>query len=272
MNLPERLYYPLPEAVKKIGQDCTVKDIIHFGATGALNISIYIKNWMETEESQFVVVYDSFSVDAEQESFGDFKSINGDGWGISGIYKKNLPESDIFQNATFVKWFGGFFYISPSDLVDFEFNHDSEMITIHFLETHTSENVGGSVQLNNLKGIEIPARYICIMEGDINSINKSGEMPQLSEQNTVKRKPNHNKQSQFIKALIEMFYGIGQSDNIYELMKEGSKNTPPGRLRKDFEDFAFKMPVGHKTVQDWVDDVEIEPLEISKSAMEISKK
>lgn len=270
MNLPERLYYPLPEAAEKLERP--VRDVIHFGATGALNISIYIKHWMETEESKFVVVYDSFTVDADQDSFGDFKSIEGDGWGIRGIYKNNLPESDIAQSATFVKWFGGFFYISPSDLVDFEFNHNSEMITIHFLETHTSEDVSGSVQLNNLKGIEIPARYICIMEDDINSINQSGEIPQPSEENTVKRKPNENKQGQLIKWLIELNYGVGASDNMYELMKEGSKEIQPGEMRADFEKTGFKIPAGYKTVQSWVDNVDLEPLEISKSPMEISKK
>ncbi|QUT15228.1 hypothetical protein [Rahnella inusitata] len=270
MNLPERLYYPLHEAAEKLG--CQIKDVIHFGATGALNISIYIRQWIETEESKFVVVYDALNVDADQGSSGDFKSIEGDSWGVHGIYKKILPEDDIAQSATFAKWFGGFFYISPSDLVDFEFNYDSEVITIHFLDTHCSEYFDGSIQLNNIKGIEIPARYICIMEDDINSINHSGEMPQPLEQTSVKRKPNHNKQSQFIKALIEIHYGITQSDNVYELMKEGSKHTPLGRMREDFENVGFRLPAGHKTVQLWLDGVDLDPLEISKSPMEISKK
>ena len=39
-NLPQRLYYSLPDAAKELG--CEVRDLIHYAAIQALQLSIYI--------------------------------------------------------------------------------------------------------------------------------------------------------------------------------------------------------------------------------------
>lgn len=213
--LPKRLYYPLPEAAEKL--KCTVKDIIHFGAIGVLKISIYINNWIEKEDSVFIVdcqSYDIYPLASASEAAGGIGLLSGEGWYVSGIYNKKLPPDDFLGEATFAKHVTGFFYLDKSTLVDFEFNHDNERIKVTFAYAYENDEAAGYTSLTNLLGVEFPSQYLCVLAEDMENIGKAIgaiHQPQSNSQEMENSKTAATK-SAIIPALINMIPEMNSFD------------------------------------------------------------
>lgn len=263
-----RLYYPLEEAA--VFLNCSVKDVVHLGAIGVLKISIYIPGWYEIEKESFSIFYNGLAVDADQYRYGEYLGLSGESWEINGIYNYIPKDNDFYQKDTkLVKHFNGFFYLVPRNLTELEFDINADTIKINTLYATEDFDDMGAVILDSPIGVLFPSRYLCVMFEELENIQeKSGKIP-APESDRPKRKPNENKQAKMIKALIEIHYGLGQSDRARSLLNT-EKNS--GEMLADFDKAGIRPPVSGKVLSDWLKDVELDTVEISRVRMDISKK
>jgi hypothetical protein len=263
-NLPPRLYYPLPEAAKKL--ECTIQDVIHMGATGILQFSIYIAGWLEKENNRFNIFLLSIDDTGELTDNVSNDVLRGAGWSISGIYKEKITSGRGAGNELyFARALNGFFNVSHSNLIELEFDFESSNVKLHSLKVSESGAENDELLIHSFEGVNFPTRYLCVMSKELESIgNKTGTLPQLEqEESTVARKPNSNKQSQMIKALIEVHYGKGSAEKARSLFNtEKSK----GEMLQDFQLRGIRPPVTGKILAEWMKDVDVEYVEISNQA------
>lgn len=270
MKLPERKYYSINDAAIKLG--CSVNDILHYASVGLLNLCVYLDLKCNVDEKN---IYLNIPPEKINQIDDCFQILDGDKWTVGNIKFMVCGENDNKISGFYSGELFGFFYIHSTEVLRAEFTQDEE-VKISFLSTNPEDYDGDDVEISLLKdGGEIFKKSnFCLMASEIKNLDstESGQFPKQKESSDRLRGGNDNKKNKFIKALIEITYGPGSSDNIYALMREGSKNSPPGYIVTDFEQRGFKLPAGHKTVQGWVNDAELESLEISKPSMEISKK
>lgn len=166
MKLPERIYYPLPEAAKKLG--CTVKDLYHFAYIGVINISAYVPSYKN--DDLFVMI--------PTHLIGE---IDNDFGGVLGTEKWVVFDLEIRKTDTvtgyFAKSISGFFYVWRDCFAMAEFADGIDFIRTPSLTTRP-EAEGGEVDIASLQGpIELDARYLCIMTSDLESIKEFGTLP-----------------------------------------------------------------------------------------------
>ncbi|EOI7480169.1 hypothetical protein [Yersinia enterocolitica] len=265
-ELPERLYYPLNEAAEKLG--CSIKDIIHYGATGALKICIYIN--YDAEEKKPVMHLGLSNKKANEVD--EFNIISGEGWFISGIGFNEYKNNEILSSGYYAKHISGFFYIIEDDLVPIEFDLEQESLKLYHVSTGIEENdLEDNIDISFIMlGISVPVRNLCVMAKHIKELTgKKSEMPSFDGSNKKIRKPNANKQSKLIKALIEICYGVGSSENPYSLINE-ERGT--GDMLEDFQRMGINPPITGKTLSDYLKDVELDYVQIPTVSVDISKK
>lgn len=196
MKLPERIYYPLPEAAEKLG--CTIKDIYHFAYIGAINISVFIPSYKA--DSLFV------SIPAELISEIDYELggvLGSDSWCISDL---ELRQEGV-MSGYYAKSLSGFFYVWKDFFAMAEFTNDIGLIKTPSLTTKP-ETEGGEVEIANMHGgIELDTRYLCIMAVDLEKIKEKGCLPiKVDTPKTIAKK------GELISALIKINHELSDID------------------------------------------------------------
>ncbi len=188
MKLPERMYYPLPEAAEKLG--CKVSDIYHFAYIGVIDISVFIPSFKGDE---LLIIMPSELIN---EIDNDFGVLGNDKWGVFDIEFREKGA----MSGYYAKSISGFFYVWRDSFALAEFTRDVDLIKTPSLTTRP-EAEGGEVEIANMHGgIELDSRYLCIMASDLGKIKEVGSLPikKIETPKTIAKK------GEIISALIKM--------------------------------------------------------------------
>lgn len=244
MKLPERLYYPISLAAEKLS--CTVADLIHFGASSQIEVCYMMKEAF----AEGVVI----------------KGIGSDAIILSGLYgilqigmELNNNEYRFGQRHAFCF---GLFSLNSNTLRDWDMpflevsSPSTEFKTpLHSMKEQISLSLPIDVIMNTSR------LYITAHEmGRI--INKPFTPPTRMSVFTTNstestRKPNENKQARLIKALLRIQYGETFANNPRSLLEDN------GELLNDLANLGIRPPVSGKTLNTWLEDIELEYTEIS---------
>lgn len=267
-SIPERLYYPLPEAAENLG--CSVKDIIHMGATGALQLSVFIPKWSEHENGKVNIFFAGLYDDLERFSIDDYTGLRGDGWSISGVYKVPVNEEiDSDTDSFSARYLNGFFDVDHNSLVEYEFDLENEFLRLHTLHASENHEGYGPITIHSYSGFNFQSKYLCVMSVNIGKVGHSNSSLPMTEIEKPEKKYNENKQSKMIKALIEIHYGFGASGKARSMLNT-ERNT--GEMLADFDRAGIRAPVSGKVLAEWIKDTELEYVDISTVKSETSKK
>jgi hypothetical protein len=208
INIPERLYYPLPEAADMLG--CTIRDVIHMGAAGVIDLSIYINSWIESSDvkpnERLMVFFDGLDENPEEFCKLDLISLSGDRWSLSGIYEPQ-PELDSSFKAIlrYARIINGFFYLSSYNLIDFEFDYPCDYIWLNSLTAELDFKGFGDVKLHSFHKIKFPSKSICVMADSIKKIKeKTSVFPDISPDKKVESPKTSAKKSELILQLLKL--------------------------------------------------------------------
>lgn len=165
MKLPERIYYPLPEAAKKL--ECTVKDLFHFAYVGAINISIYVSSY---KSDGLLAMIPNHLIGEIDNDFGGV--LGSDKWGIFDLeFRKEGPVAGYYAKSI-----SGFFYVWRDCFAMAEFTDGIDFIRTSSLTTRP-EAEGGEIEIASMQGsIELDARCLCIMASDLEKIEEFGTL------------------------------------------------------------------------------------------------
>ncbi|WEF28563.1 hypothetical protein PYR66_02155 [Klebsiella aerogenes] len=190
MKLPVRLYYPLPEAAEKLG--CSVKDLYHFAAIGALDIVVFFP---ALKHDCLMLMIPDFM---EGEIDYDFGGVLGsERWTISGIQLQEDAEIPGY----YAKSISGFFYLNREYFSVPEFLGADAKIRSPFFTTR-SESEGWECQITTINGgIEIDTRFLCVMADDLAKIKEIGSLPVNQAGESPK---TVSKKAELIPALLKM--------------------------------------------------------------------
>lgn len=259
VSLPERLYYPLIDAAKKL--KCEVSDLLHLGATGVISISLYVEgNKYERNERPYL----NMSRDKEVgmrgfESKGHGQMV-GNMWSIRYIELIDTSDDGALPVGNYAGYLSGFFRVNNMDLMNAEFNSAD---TIRVRKLHTGKHGGEDdvvVDFFIQMGREFPFKHLCIMSEEIKSITgrEKGEIPPPSDLQYQGNRRSENQQAKLIKALIEIYSGAGSSESPAKLFNE-ERGT--GELYEDMQKLGIKPPMTRKTLENWLRGVELEYIE-----------
>ncbi|EFD0038418.1 TPA: hypothetical protein ACHGA6_003547 [Escherichia coli] len=213
MKLPERLYYPLPEAAEKLG--CTIKDLYHYAYIGALNVSVYVA---ENDGKKFNSLQCLF-----HNSFNDKKLIAspvGDGYLVLGdnfkisltkhtapLYKHALGKEYSHIRGYYVSSMSGFYYTPAHAFAGAELG-GGQYIKLHHLRNTDHNNNSFFIYCDDEEGYEIDVNRLCVMAGDLNNIKSIGSFPEPS---TTSPK-TAAKRNEVIYSLIKLIPEMGDVD------------------------------------------------------------
>ncbi|HHN8384244.1 TPA: hypothetical protein ACRRW5_005499, partial [Klebsiella quasipneumoniae] len=107
-------------------------------------------------------------------------------------------------------------------------------------------------------GVKVDIEELVIMADVLNDFDMAKKPKLPSADGLSKKKYNSNKQSQLIKALIRIHYSEADSNNPRSLLEDG------GEILNDMTKLNIRPPVTGKTLKSWLDDVDIDYLEISR--------
>jgi len=259
----KRMYYPIPEASKILG--CTIDELYHLGATSRIEICTYIPEYHSepfnvkvNEGGEFVF-----------EEIEKRKKITDRFFSIGDM---NLPQTakEFFIFDCHARFLQGFFSLIPNDIINLELDRFGGIDCITPGELMTPFYSGFDIHLSNLNDISIPCERLVIMAQALDNfdIEKIAKHPGSEGGGEAKGKPNASKQSKLIKALLEIQYGVGASNNINALINE-ERGT--GELLKDLQLLGIKPPMTRKALSGWLDDIELDYVGNSTS-VGISKK
>lgn len=206
MNLPARLYYPLPEAAKKIG--CSIKDIIHYGAIGAINLSVYISLHHSDDGSWFHLNLPSDKV----KDIDELSGLSGDGWSIDFVEFKSVSNGFMVEGY-YARAISGFFYIDSHPLIDAEFS-DLEKITLSGVSTSPEPYAGNGIDVSFLLGnqLSINTSKLCVRLADIEGIKLFGSMPDGRDINKKESIKTVAKKEKIIKGLLMIIPEFSDQD------------------------------------------------------------
>ncbi|HBT5562342.1 TPA: hypothetical protein MCA25_003787 [Klebsiella pneumoniae] len=190
MKLPERLYYPLPEAATKLG--CSVKDLYHFAAIGALDVTVFFPSLKN--DCLMLMIPDFMEEDIDYDLGGVLGSKR---WTISGI----TLQKDAEIPGYYAKSMSGFFYLTQEYLAVPEFLGADVKIRSPFFTTRP-ESEGWECQIMTINdGIEIDTRFLCVMADDLAKIKEIGSLPVNQAGESPK---TVSKKAELIPALLQM--------------------------------------------------------------------
>ncbi|WHP31730.1 hypothetical protein QMG90_01920 [Trabulsiella odontotermitis] len=200
IKLPDRLYYPLPEAAAKLG--CTIRDLYHYAAIGALKIAAYFPL---TGDHDFVVdVPEALDEEIDEEVGGD---LWGSYWAIGGLTLKQDADAIGYRAYSI----NGFFHVHRGCFMSLEFMGTDEKLRRPVLTTlpEAGEFIE-SCQIIDVSGtLEIDPRFLCVMAEDINEIKAVGTSP-VGQPETIKIVSS--KQAAFISGLLRMIPDTADMD------------------------------------------------------------
>jgi len=265
MKLPERLYYPLPDAAEKL--KCSISDVLHLGATGVIKISLFVNH---NYNDKLHLNMPNHRVEQLDELF---QSLHGEHWVVSNIEFKDSGEN-IYLRGYYAGRLEGFFYVNELDLIEAEFNMNSPLkITQLYVSPDGFD--GGDLEVNFFnKGEDLfSINNLCIMSTELAKLKDSegGKIYDFSQVDKPKNSKSltDGKKHKLIKALIEVAYGKGSSEKPRSLLNE-ERGT--GELLIDFQKMGIKPPVTGSTLADYLKDIELDYVGIPTLPVENSKK
>lgn len=173
LNIPERLYFPLTEAAEKLG--CSIRDVVHLGAIGALRFSIFLNSWSESEGEKFNIIFDPLDSEPEKHMQGGFIGLQGKSWSLTGYVKDDLEVEPSMGFVTrFAKHVRGFYHLPSYSLTDVEFNFPCEVFRVHNLFSHDESSSFPAIKLHSFSGVMLDVKNLCILTTDLKNINSSG--------------------------------------------------------------------------------------------------
>lgn len=212
ITIPERLYYPLPEVADVLG--CSVRDVLHFGATGSLKISVFLDMWQESPKEKLNIFYDGLDSNPEMFLDGDFIGLRGDTWSFTG-YIKDEPGLDesmnfVLRNARHIR---GFYGVSSQNLIDAEFKYPCDKIRVHTLLATEDFHSYGEVKLHSYAGVMIGLDNFCVMAEDLKKINETkSSIPNLDENVFEESAKTTAKKGELIPQLLKMIPELSDLD------------------------------------------------------------
>lgn len=262
-HLPSRLYYPLIEAARELG--CEVKDIIHYAAIEALQLSIYVDFHYTDPAAWFHVGIPESKVN----DIDEFSMLSGDGWSIDKVEFKNKSEG-FYIDGYYAKAIQGFFYVDGHSLIRLEFD-EKEVVYLHGVHTenefYSDEVIYINFGMDNL--LEVNFSNLCVMASSMSLIRQDVVNLPTPEIKKEFSSPNGNKQAKMIKALIEIHYGVGKSNSARSLL---NTERDTGEMLADFDRAGIRPPVSGKTLASWLKGVELDFVGISTDKTENSTK
>lgn len=159
IKLPERLYYPIPEAAEFLG--CSIRDVYHFCATGMLKLSVYLDGISENDVGFMSV--DLGGYNHIPDIYGKPFDVVNEFSGIYGVYYKENQLHLLTASRLH-----GFFSVSPATGVYLEFDNTDD-IAIGRVESHGVQNES-EVSILFLDYINVPRCFLCILAKDIVNI------------------------------------------------------------------------------------------------------
>lgn len=220
-KLPERWYYPIPEAAQYLG--CSVRDVYHLCATNAINLSVYLRDIKSKDVGQ--IIFNPEGI-IESNYFDDFikkfstrkrQSLNFEGTYIYGIHHEMIEHDEL----EYFESMDGYEYASPSlvaDGLDGFFGIDwydcfsLELSGGDFVEVstvHTPSYIEDSVCLYIPKGLKINREALLIMARDIDNVYYDN-IPNLGEK--IEHPRTANRKGEIIPALLKMISEFGDVD------------------------------------------------------------
>lgn len=192
-KLPERLYYPIPEAAEYLG--CTVRDVYHYCATGMLTLNVYIQN-VESKDVGYMSL-DLGSSNLSEERIRNRANLDFLIAYIHGIhYEKEAPDYG-FVLADYLE---GFFTVYANDCHLLELSNEST-IELTGLETPPSGAGEDGVSIFFDKPLIVSRDSLCILTGNIKEIMQIDE---LSVSKTSEHPRTSNRKGEIIPALLKM--------------------------------------------------------------------
>lgn len=238
-----RMYYPLSKAASLLG-GCDEDDLIHYGGTGQIEICYYFDGFFE-----------SVRLIKPETASGTI-----------------IVRYSIFTYSAGVGYFRGLYALSKDSLHSIEFLLKSSRASVSISTPKVGDEIIYDFEIYDeiIFNSQFDKSRLFITADEINRITGKNPISHSSFAfDTPTHTPNTNKQSQFIKALIEIYYGAGKSDNARSILNT-ERNT--GEMLADFDRAGIKPPVSGKTLADWLRDVELDYVDISTGKKEISKK
>lgn len=193
-NLPQRLYYSLPDVAKEL--QCEVSDVIHYAAIGALQMSIYVPFHHCNKDEWFHLNMPADKID----DIDMFSMLRDDGWNIDFVEFKKLS-GDFVVEGYYAKAINGFFYVDGYNLIPLEFNELAE-VSLAGVSTLPDYSDGPCIDINfQLNNLKLDRKFLCVRKRDLEFITNNVSMPSKN----IKKESNKtaSKKSQIIPALIK---------------------------------------------------------------------
>lgn len=205
MSLPERLYYPLSEAAKKL--NCTEQDVIHFGAIGAIKLSIYIHEHRARDKAYFYLNISKNMID--KISF--FDSLNGEGWNIGGVKKRKINDGLVLEGY-FSDEIRGFFYIDSFYLTKIEFDTSCNLELMQ-VSTGIESFYDDCIDVDFLtENLSIDRKFLCIKKEDMYNFKEDTKIS-LKENSLFGESPKTiATKSELIPALLKLIPELSDID------------------------------------------------------------
>lgn len=243
MNELARIYYPLSKAAEKL--NCTVDDILHFGATNRIEICAYIDGVDEREDN---CTFNVFYNNEDEESI--LKDVNMDNAILTDMYEVSLfnyndelsVEGDFRIEGLYANHLRGFFAIPSEFLVDVELSSMDEFTNIRPRDLFTPKGYGKHLMLSNFDDLIVSENRLVVFGSEISGFNVSAT-PKYPGGDTETPK-TAAKKSQIIPALIKLIPDMKDVD---------LETTPISKIISIIETIAAKegveLPLIHR--QTW---------------------
>lgn len=281
MPLPPRKFYTLQQAADKLSRDfketVTIEDLIYYWAFDNLNFSIYLKElpkvtmigdlcfWKKDEQTETRILYknnqeqeiklDFFNYYIEDGSEREDITILSDK--INFRTTRIIPLSDEDRKKT--TCYNGFFKINANIEINeniLDIINNGYKIPLHNLlysptqyrDELNEEMILCFTYLDNKDFISIKNFYI--MHYDLEQfINGNAKKINIDELiNKPLRRDKQQNQANFIKALLQLHYGIEKPQDARNLL--GLK----GKLSKKFAAAGIECNISDNTLQNWLKD------------------
>lgn len=251
MSLPKRLYYPISLAADKL--QCSVADLIHFGATSAVEVCINLS-----------FINGSLSFDYNESGIESVLKKDNDFF----IGKYNFFELNKVDDVIYINNFYGLAALPASDLISIDLNPDAPIFINHIFCPD-----GNGILFDDLTGaVYIEPSGGCIERVESNDLIKrmfitDTEMNKLMDSahnnthpnipDSVRKKSSKttNMQAKFIKSLLQIHYGADVANNPRQHLEE--KKSGAGTILSDFNAVGLKAPSG-VVVDRWLKFVDID--------------
>ena len=190
-NLPEGLYYPIPEAAEFLG--CSIRDVYHYAATGMIKFSIYI-NEIAKNNVEFI----SLDLGCRHKGPSTYDSVITIHTDLYSLY--DVRHEGDKHNTLTVESISGFFMVPKESCILLEFS-SNDFIKLHHLTADIDEEDEFGISLLFDDYVDVPRSCLCIFAEDIRKIKQLSSM----EIENINEHPRRaNRKGEIIPSLLAM--------------------------------------------------------------------